>query len=161
MNTFEKRTTRFRDAMFGLTMWAILTVSFALAAADRARSAATFVEGVAHKDEVKIGNFLAFLDVAAGRATPAAALAEEAASKNEVKIDNFTFEPPTITVSAGTKVIWTNKDDEPHTVVNTDGKFKSDALDTDDQFSFTFSEPGTYDYYCSVHPKMTGKVIVK
>ncbi|HKW30618.1 MAG TPA: cupredoxin family copper-binding protein [Verrucomicrobiae bacterium] len=79
----------------------------------------------------------------------------------EVKIDNFNFAPPAVTVSAGTKVTWVNKDDVPHTVTS-DGKlFGSRALDTDDKFSFTFQTPGTYPYYCSVHPKMTGKVVVK
>jgi len=92
---------------------------------------------------------------------PASGSAEGDARNFEVKIDNFSFEPSAITVAAGTKVTWANRDDVPHTVVNTDGKFKSNALDTDDQFSFTFTDPGTYDYYCSVHPKMTGKVIVK
>ena len=80
---------------------------------------------------------------------------------SEVKIDNFTFQPATITVTSGTKVIWTNHDDEPHTVVSGDAKFKSHALDTNDRFSFTFSNPGSYAYFCSLHPRMVGKVIVK
>ena len=79
----------------------------------------------------------------------------------EVTIDNFNFAPPTVTVSAGTKVTWVNKDDVPHTVTSDDKLFGSRALDTDDKFSFTFQTPGTYPYYCSVHPKMTGKVVVK
>jgi len=79
----------------------------------------------------------------------------------EVKIDNFNFTPPTLTVPVGTKVIWVNKDDVPHTVTSDDKVFGSRALDTDDKFSFTFQTPGTYPYYCSVHPRMTGKVIVK
>jgi len=78
-----------------------------------------------------------------------------------VKIDNFSFGPPEITVAPGTKVTWTNRDDIPHTVRSTNDLFKSDALDTDDQFSFTFDKPGTYEYFCSIHPKMTGRVIVK
>jgi len=89
--------------------------------------------------------------------TPAAQ--EKAAA--QVKIDNFSFEPAEITVAAGTTVTWVNRDDVPHTVTSNDDKFSSKALDTDDQFSFTFKDAGTYDYYCSVHPKMTGKVIVK
>ena len=79
----------------------------------------------------------------------------------EVKIDNFVFGPPTITVSTGTTVTWTNHDDIPHTVVSTDGVFKSKVRDTDEKFSFTFDKPGTFSYYCSVHPKMTGKVVVQ
>ncbi len=81
----------------------------------------------------------------------------------EVKIDNFSFGPVTLTVPVGTTVTWTNRDDIPHTVVSTDDPkaFKSKVLDTDEKFSFTFSKPGTFPYFCSVHPKMTGKVIVQ
>ena len=79
-----------------------------------------------------------------------------------VKIDNFSFGPATLTVPAGTTVTWTNRDDVPHTVVDSDGKqFKSPVLDTDQKFSHKFDKPGTYAYYCSVHPKMTGKVVVQ
>jgi len=79
----------------------------------------------------------------------------------EVKIDNFKFGPESLTVPVGAIVTWTNRDDIPHTVVSTDGIFKSKVLDTDEKFSFTFTKAGTYDYFCSVHPKMTGKVIVQ
>jgi amicyanin len=79
----------------------------------------------------------------------------------DVKIDNFSFTPPTITVPAGTTVKWTNRDDIPHTVVNDDQKFQSKALDTDESYSYTFTKPGTYPYFCSIHPKMTGKVVVQ
>jgi plastocyanin len=79
----------------------------------------------------------------------------------EVKIDNFAFNPAVITVKAGTQVIWINKDDIPHTVDSSEGKFKSSALDTDDKFEFKFSEPGEYPFFCRMHPKMTGKVIVQ
>jgi len=78
-----------------------------------------------------------------------------------VKIDNFSFGPAQITVPAGTTVTWTNRDDIPHTVVSDDKLFKSNALDTDDKFSYTFAKPGTYPYFCSLHPKMTGKVVVQ
>lgn len=81
--------------------------------------------------------------------------------QNQVKIDNFAFTPPTITVSTGTQVKWVNHDDIPHNVVSDDKSFKSKALDTDEEFTFTFSKPGTYTYFCSIHPKMTGKVVVK
>lgn len=89
--------------------------------------------------------------------------AQEKAAATEVKIDNFNFSPATLTIPAGTTVTWTNRDDIPHTVVSTDDPrvFKSKVLDTDEKFSFTFSKPGTYPYFCSVHPKMTGKVIVQ
>jgi plastocyanin len=79
----------------------------------------------------------------------------------EVKIDNFSFSPATLEVKAGTKVTWTNADDIPHTVVSNDKIFKSKALDTDEKFSFTFEKPGTYPYFCSLHPKMTAKVVVQ
>jgi plastocyanin len=79
----------------------------------------------------------------------------------EVKIDNFSFGPQTVTVPVGATVTWTNQDDIPHTVVSTDGVFKSKVRDTDERFSYTFTKPGTYSYFCSVHPKMTGQVVVK
>ena len=78
-----------------------------------------------------------------------------------VKIDNFSFTPTTVTVPAGTTVTWTNADDIPHTVVSDDQSFKSKALDTDDKFSYTFTKAGTYSYFCSIHPKMTAKVVVQ
>jgi plastocyanin len=86
---------------------------------------------------------------------------QPSAANAEVKIDNFVFGPQTITVPTGTTVTWTNKDDIPHTVVSTDGVFKSKVRDTDEQFSYKFDKTGTYSYYCSVHPKMTGKVVVQ
>jgi plastocyanin len=79
----------------------------------------------------------------------------------EVKIDNFSFGPVTLTIPVGTTVTWTNRDDIPHTVVSDDKVFKSKVLDTDEKFSFTFTKAGTYPYFCSVHPKMTGKVVVQ
>ena len=90
-----------------------------------------------------------------------AAAAKTTPSAAEVKIDNFTFEPQTLTVKAGTTITWTNRDDIPHTVVSNDFLFKSKVLDTDDKFTFTLEKPGTYPYFCSIHPKMTGKVIVE
>jgi len=89
------------------------------------------------------------------------ASAQQKTETTEVKIDNFSFGPATLTVPVGTTVTWTNRDDIPHTVVSTDGVFKSKVLDTDEKFSFTFSKAGTYPYFCSIHPKMTGKVVVQ
>lgn len=85
------------------------------------------------------------------------------AGTSEVKIDNFSFSPQVLTIAVGTTVTWTNRDDIPHTVVSTDDPkaFKSKVLDTDEKFSFTFTKPGSYAYFCSVHPKMTGKVTVQ
>jgi plastocyanin len=107
-----------------------------------------------------IGLFFAALVVGGGR------MASHAASNpdgpQEVKIDNFTYAPVTLTVAAGTTVKWVNRDDIPHTVVSEDkSTFKSKVLDTDDSFSYTFSKPGTYTYFCSIHPKMTAKVVVQ
>ncbi len=87
-----------------------------------------------------------------------------AASPNAVvSIDNFTFSPATLTVSGGTKVVWTNHDDIPHQVMGADGptRYKSAPLDTGDSFDFTFARPGTYHYFCTIHPKMQGTVIVQ
>lgn len=81
----------------------------------------------------------------------------------KVRIDNFKFEPRELTISVGTAVTWVNGDDVPHTATSKDDpqSFDSGTLDTDDKFAFTFSKPGTYTYYCKVHPHMTGVVIVK
>jgi plastocyanin len=86
---------------------------------------------------------------------------QQASAPAEVKVDNFSFGPGTLTVAVGTTVTWTNRDDIPHTVVSTDGVFKSKVLDTDEKFSFTFNKPGAFPYFCSIHPKMTGKVVVQ
>ena len=83
------------------------------------------------------------------------------AANTEVKIDNFTFNPQQITVKASTTVVWTNGDDIPHTIASKTGIFKSKALDTDDKFSFTFATPGTYPYFCALHPHMTGTIVVE
>jgi len=93
--------------------------------------------------------------------SPAAAQQKPAAP--EVKIDNFSFGPPTLNVSVGTTVTWTNHDDIPHTVVSSDDPkaFKSKVLDSDEKFSFKFEKAGTYPYFCSIHPNMTGKVVVQ
>jgi len=86
---------------------------------------------------------------------------QSSAANAEVKIDNFSFGPQTLTVPVGATVTWTNRDDIPHTSVSTDGLFKSKVMDTDEKFSYTFAKAGTYQYYCSIHPKMTGQVVVK
>ena len=89
------------------------------------------------------------------------ASAKQKPETTEVKIDNFSFGPGTLTVPVGSIVTWTNRDDIPHTVVSTEGMFKSKVLDTDEKFFFTFSKAGSYPYFCSIHPKMTGKVVVQ
>ena len=93
-------------------------------------------------------------------AKPGATANTAQSSTAEVSIDNFSFRPQTLTVAVGTTVTWTNRDDIPHTVVSDDGVFKSKARDTDEKFSYTFDQAGTYPYHCSIHPKMTGQVVV-
>jgi plastocyanin len=89
-------------------------------------------------------------------------VARAASPATAVSIDNFTFTPQSLTVKAGTTVTWTNKDDIPHGIAATNNAFKrSLALDTDDSFSFTFTTPGTYQYFCYVHPHMTGTIVVE
>ncbi len=99
--------------------------------------------------------------ILAQRESFTASAQEKSASTAEVKIDNFSFGPAAITVAVGTTVTWINRDDIPHTVVSTEKVFKSKVLDTDEKFSFTFTKPGEYPYFCSIHPKMTGKVVVQ
>ena len=81
---------------------------------------------------------------------------------NMVSIDNFSFGPQTLTVKAGTTVTWTNRDDIPHGIASSNNAFKkSGALDTDDSYSFTFTTPGTYQYFCYIHPRMVGTIVVE
>ena len=88
------------------------------------------------------------------------AAAPASAEEIAVKIGNFTFGPKELKVKAGSTVTWTNEDDIPHTVVSP-STFRSKVLDTDGKYSFTFTTPGTYKYFCSLHPHMTGTVIVE
>ena len=85
-----------------------------------------------------------------------------AATKNQIVIKDFHFTPETLTVKSGEKITWVNRDEEPHTVVSVEKQFKKSApLDTDEAFTITAGAPGTYTYFCSVHPKMTGTIIVE
>lgn len=104
---------------------------------------------------------LAILLLSGGIGGPFYTAAQQQPAAKEVTIDNFSFGPMELTVPVGTQVTWVNKDDVPHVVMSVDKTFKSKALDTDDKFSFTFQQAGTYEYFCSVHPKMTGKIVVK
>ena len=110
---------------------------------------------------VFVGTILIAFTLAQGAKRNAAVSAsDKPATGTEVKIDNFSFGPATITIPAGSTVTWTNNDDIPHAVAS-DEMFKSKTLHTDDQFSFTFTKPGTYNYYCAIHPKMVAKVVVQ
>jgi plastocyanin len=92
---------------------------------------------------------------------PGVAAAPATAGKAEVKIDNFSFSPAALKVKPGTQITWTNGDDIPHTVVSDGQAFKSKVLGTGEKFTFTADKPGTYSYSCSIHPNMTGKVVVE
>ncbi len=94
-------------------------------------------------------------------ASPSVRANDQPSANAAVTIDNFVFGPQTLTVPVGATVTWTNRDDIPHTSVSTEGVFKSKVLDTDEKFSYTFTKAGTYPYYCTIHPKMTGKVVVE
>lgn len=116
------------------------------------------------KNIVRIHKLTACILLALAISTTQIALAappDANAPGTEIKIDNFTFAPQTVTVKVGTKITWTNSDDIPHTVVSNDSSFKSKTLDTDEKFSFTPTKPGTYSYFCSIHPKMTATVVVQ
>lgn len=113
---------------------------------------------------LKMIAFQALMIAAAGAAMTTIACESKAAttvSAEVVHIGNFTFNQPVLTVRQGTTVTWINDDDIPHTIVAKDMTFKSRVLDTGDKFSFTFAKAGQFDYFCSIHPHMTGKVIVK
>ena len=108
--------------------------------------------------KICVATVLAVAILAAAAAFPAASAQ---VANTEVKIDEFAFAPQRVTVNAGTTVIWINDDDIPHTVASSSKLFKSKALDTKDKFSFTFTTPGTYEYFCSLHPHMTGTIVVE
>jgi plastocyanin len=91
-----------------------------------------------------------------GLAAPLAATADA----DRILIRQFMFQPTTLTIKAGATVTWLNQDEEPHTVVSASGLFRSAALDTNEQFSFTFRKPGSYPFVCSIHPQMIGTIIV-
>ncbi len=88
-------------------------------------------------------------------------LADAQNQTSAIAIDNFTFNPQTVTVKAGTTITWTNKDDIPHAIAAVGKQFKSKVMDTDNTYSFTFTTPGSYAYFCSLHPHMTGTIVVE
>jgi len=110
-------------------------------------------------------SFVGLMAVSAGRASPPPSAAPAAAAASTaavvVSIKDFAYSPQTITVHAGTTVTWKNLDDEPHTVRGADAQIRSDALDQDESYSVKFDKAGTYKYGCSIHPKMSGTVVVQ
>jgi len=105
--------------------------------------------------------FLVGIAAACATRAMSSAPVTEGSSTHQITIDNFSFTPAELTIAPGAIVVWVNNDDVPHTVVGTRQEFRSKALDTGDMFSYKFDNPGTYEYFCSVHPMMTGKIIVK
>lgn len=101
------------------------------------------------------------LQLAALAAVVIAIAGPAAAGSVAVRIANFAFSPAMATVPVGTTVTWTNTDEDPHAIVANDHSFRSAALDTDDKYSFTFTKPGVYAYFCSLHPHMIGRIVVK
>ena len=106
---------------------------------------------------------IAFLNLSALASGGEIKVAENAGNnRHRIEIKDFAFNPPTMTVKSGEQITWINRDDEPHTVVSVEKQFKkSSALDTDQEFTVTAGAPGTYIYFCSVHPKMTGTILVE
>ena len=105
-------------------------------------------------------SFLSMTHFSFGQADKEAAT--NGAKKNQIVIKDFHFTPEILTVKSGEKITWINRDEEPHTVVSVEKQFKkSSALDTDQEFTITAGAPGTYTYFCSVHPKMTGTIVVE
>jgi plastocyanin len=88
------------------------------------------------------------------------AMAAEQADIAAVTVEQFAFSPASLTVRRGTQVAWLNKDETPHNIVAGDHSFTSPALDTGEEFRFTFDKPGRYGYFCRLHPHMTGEIIV-
>ncbi len=131
-------------------------VSFVLAAASVA-----FAGGTARAQSMVSSSMPMHDKSVSGKSMSSDATPNTASKTYSVEIKDFAFAPTNITVPVGAKITWVNKDEEPHTVVSTSDAFKSRALDTDEQFSFTFAKPGTYKYFCSVHPKMVATVVVE
>lgn len=119
------------------------------------------VLGITHVNYIAGNHTLAVVDSSLAMASAHEASLRNVADGTMVKIDNFSFSPKSLTVKAGATVTWTNQDDIPHNVVSTEKKFSSPVLDTDQNFSFTFREPGSYPYFCKIHPMMTGTVLVE
>ena len=108
-----------------------------------------------------VGLVFAVLMAAAAPAKEAPAASTAANTAVQISIDNFTFAPATLSIKAGTKVTWVNRDDIPHTVTEKAFGFKSQVLDTDDAFTYTFDKPGDVEYFCSLHPHMVGHIVVE
>jgi len=114
-----------------------------------------------YRSRIAVPVLLGLTALLAAHAASSARPAMPARVRVAVSIENYAFQPDPITVSLGTTVVWTNRDEVTHTVVSADKLFASPALETNRSFEFTFSKAGTFPYFCSLHPEMKGKVIVK
>jgi amicyanin len=119
------------------------------------------VLGITHVDFIPGNSTLAVVDSTLAMSSDSRASLQNVGDTTEVKIDNFSFTPKSMTIKVGTAVTWTNRDDIPHNVVSTTKKFSSPVLDTDQAFTFKFQDPGTYPYFCKIHPMMTGTIVVE
>jgi amicyanin len=119
------------------------------------------VLGITHVNYVAGSHTLAVVDSSLGMVAAQQTSFRDVPAEGMVNIDNFSFSPKSLTVKAGATVTWMNHDDIPHNVVSTERKFSSPVLDTDQNFSFSFQEPGSYPYYCKIHPTMTGTIVVE
>ena len=117
--------------------------------------------GITHVNYIAGNHTLAVVDSTLAMQSAHAATLLNVGNENVVRIDNFSFTPKSLTVKAGATVTWTNSDDIPHTATSTEKKFSSPVLDTDQSFSFTFRDAGSYPYFCKIHPTMTGTVVVE
>jgi len=119
------------------------------------------VLGITNVNYIPVNHTLAVVDSTLALTSTQQASLENTADAAEVKIDNFSFTPKSLTVKVGAVVKWTNHDDLPHNIVSTGKKFSSPVLDTDQSFTYRFEEPGSYSYFCKIHPMMTGTIIVQ
>ena len=144
-----------KNRMLRCVAWAATGVTATLAIG---ALAGTAIERTAQEPEHAAGgmHFVRISDIPFVDGTPAAAPDDK-----QIVVDNFSFMPASAAIAVGTTVTWTNHDDIPHNVVSPEQKFKSPVLDTDEKFSHKFEAAGTYKYYCSIHPRMTGQVVVR
>jgi plastocyanin len=117
-----------------------------------------FTDTMTRKTAARAARVLGLLLSLSAWGDPSAPASAQAAT---IAVKDFSFQPQALTIKAGTTVTWTNLDDEPHTVRSDTGLFRSGALDGNERFSFTFDKPGTYRFTCSIHPHMTGTIVVQ
>ncbi len=148
---FSRRTLLMRTGALGCSTAALAAL---IACGGQSKPTATVMPTMTHAP--------ATTSAASGSATTPKTGADAAVTGGmQIGIANFNFSPKSLIVPVGAMVTWTNHDDVPHTVTSRDKKFTSQAIDTDERFSFTFTEAGTYAYFCAIHPIMTAEIVVK